>query len=247
MPLEKGILVATDQNQEWLLSWWWERYQAFNSLPVVFVDFGMSQQGKDWCQERGQVIDLKINADFQNPSPEKCKEWEAFYGDLYLKARSAWFKKPSACLLSPFEKTLWLDLDCEVLCCLNEIFDYLEKDKEIAVVFSEEECSLPCLKGSDLGSNSGVFLFSKKSDLIQKWAEISMEKSHEYWGDHWILSFLINEHPEKISILPEEYHWKMNRGILIDAKIIHWCGEWGKKHILKYGGIKPILEKLSLI
>lgn len=58
----KGILVGCDQNQEWLLSWWWDQYSAHNSYPVVFVDFGMSKTGVAWCNERGTCIPQSLDA-----------------------------------------------------------------------------------------------------------------------------------------------------------------------------------------
>ena len=55
-----GIVVGADLTQEWLLPWWWSHYSRFNSLPVAFIDFGMSDEMKKWCQERGELIPLPV-------------------------------------------------------------------------------------------------------------------------------------------------------------------------------------------
>lgn len=54
--MNKGVLVGADQKQEWLLLWWWKNYSEENELPVCFVDFGMSEKGRKWCQKRGQLL-----------------------------------------------------------------------------------------------------------------------------------------------------------------------------------------------
>ena len=74
---EDGVIVGSDANHEWLLVWWWENYSRFNSLPVAFVDFGMSPESRKWCQERGLIVDLIVENDFvatreqMNPAPQQ--------------------------------------------------------------------------------------------------------------------------------------------------------------------------------
>ncbi len=247
--IEKGILVAADANIEWLLAWWWERYSSCNTLPVVFVDFGMTPESLAWCREKGEVIPFDKPSFCKPLSKEAGIEAEQIYGKSCFQARNAWFKKPSACLLSPFSKTLWLDLDCEVLSSLDSVFLFLEHGRELAVNYGYAE-NLPKVleKASAVGTvcNSGVFLFSKGSQLLQKWEKIALEESDRYLGDECILSTLLAESLETVSFLPEEYNWRMCRGVPVNAKIIHWKGEWGKKYILKHGGLKNLLPACFL-
>ena len=55
---EDGILIGSDEHLEWAIPWWWENYSRFNSFPVAFADFGMSEAMRAWCRERGELIDL---------------------------------------------------------------------------------------------------------------------------------------------------------------------------------------------
>ena len=50
----KGIIVASDMQQEWLLPWWWEHYTRFNSFPVAFIDFGMSKERENGVKSEGR-------------------------------------------------------------------------------------------------------------------------------------------------------------------------------------------------
>ncbi len=238
--MERGVLVASDSHMEWLLPWWWERYSSSNALPVVFVDFGMSLKMKSWCQERGVVIHLEE----RSFPKEISKEWSCSYGDSYLQARQAWFKKPLACLLSPFEETVWIDLDCEILSSIESIYQVLEKDKEIGVAldplgFVSEE--IPS------AFNSGVIVFRKNSLLIQRWARLCLQESDQYWSDDRVLSAVIHEFQEKVVILPPIYNWRISEGVPFYAKIIHWCGEWGKAYIVSHGGLKESLQKFPVL
>ena len=228
--MERGVVVASDSNSEWLLSWWWERYSSCNTLPVVFVDLGMTSDAIVWCKEKGEVIVL--NQSTQNSSSQ---------------LKSVWFKKPSACLLSPFTQTLWLDLDCEVLSFLDPVFDFLIEGKELVVSYGHavdfpENLEKEALSGTIC--NSGVLVFRKGSELMRKWEKKALEESDLYVGDECILSILIGQSLETVGLLPEIYNWRMCRGMPLYTKIIHWKGEWGKRYILQYGGLKSALPQL---
>ncbi|MBM3197880.1 MAG: hypothetical protein FJZ58_01320 [Chlamydiae bacterium] len=240
--MEKGILVASDARSEWLLPWWWERYRACNTYPVAFVDLGMGVASRLWCEERGYVLQGEKSSP-QEPVEERLASWEKIYGKSYKQVRQAWFQKPLACLISPFETTVWLDLDCEVLSSIQELFSYVEEKKELAVcreISSYTYC------------NSGVIVFKKKCSLLQKWADLCVYSAASYWGDDHALSEVVLAHRERCGELPFIYNWRISQGIPLQAKIIHWCGEWGKAYIAKRGGLKadlvayPLMKELYL-
>ncbi len=245
---DKGVIVASDQNLEWLLPWWWERYSSCNSLPVVFFDLGMSLEKRAWCQERGEVISLSEVALEKPLSEPLSKLWPSYYGSSYFQARNAWFKKPSACFLSPFENTLWLDLDCEVLECLDGVFFYLQGDKEVAVAL-DSAFTVTSIKGLEKAitagtvCNSGVIAFKKNSLIIEKWKHLSLSESEQYWGDDCLLSSVLADYQQRVSYLPAHYNWRISEGLPLNAKIIHWVGEWGKSCIAKNGGLKKAIEE----
>lgn len=238
----KGIIVGADQNLEWLLPWWWEKYSESNSLPVVFFDFGMSAEKKAWCAERGQVVDV----DMQIPD-EYLPHWQDPYGESYKKARKAWFKKPIACFLSPFDHTIWIDLDCEVLDSLEPAFSFLE-EKEVAVTFGPIDIIPEGLERAVKAGtvcNSGVVVFKKGSSIIEVWKERSLVEAASHWGDDCLLSDVLIDHRDKVSVLSDLYNWRISRGLPLHAKVIHWCGEWGKECIAKNGGLKKKLDEIK--
>jgi hypothetical protein len=240
--MQRGVIVGTDSHLEWLLPWWWQRYEACNTLPVVFADFGMTDKAKKWCEEHGEVLEITESCSLVT----LMKEWGDSYGVSYDTARKAWFKKALACLRSPFDETVWIDLDCEILSSIDPIFSYLE-EKDLAIARTElsiPEGFAPKVKGLEdpLIFNGGVIVFRKESELIKKWVQTTLKDFHLYWGDDYILSIIVHLNEDKVELLPTIYNWRLMDGIPLYAKIVHWSGEWGKEFIAKKGGMKGLLD-----
>ncbi len=220
--MKEGILVGCDRNQEWLLSWWWEHYANSNGHPVAFADFGMSEGARAWCKEKGVLISLpNVIHDLKAVPKQKMDEWESRAGSGIWPMRPAWFKKPIACLASPFSKTIWIDLDCEIKGCLDSLFHYLAFGIEIGLCKDERETY-----------NSGVIAFRKDAEILQRWAEAALERNDAFMGDQDVLSEAIAQHRPPFIELPANYNWPKNRGPNPDAIIVHYIGPW-KIEIIK--------------
>lgn len=230
-----GILVGSNARQEWLLSWWWENYHRHNSYPVSFVDFGLSEEKKRWCKERGQLIPLRMPPlfvkDRNEVSPTLVEEWESRFPDLFWESREAWFKKPQACLQSPYKKTIWIDLDCEVVKPLEDLW------KLRGIALAKDHAALaprfPIY-------NSGVIIFQNNHPLIVEWAKQSIEKNEFFRGDQDLLSQIIAEKKHPICELPAIYNWSVGDGESAEVAIYHWLGEAAKSALRN----KLILEAL---
>lgn len=240
----RGILAACDETLEWLLPWWEKRLRAHTDLPIALMDFGMSSCGRLFCKERGWLISCEfpsmISFDQQNISSDRRQHWESVYGKEVWKARKQWLKKPFACAQTPFDETLWLDLDCEVVGSLDPLFDCLKK-ADVALALETEAAHLHERECGELGEseelfNSGVIVFRKTAPLIQAWAQQTSLRGGEAWGDQQLLSRLIHERQETICLLDPRFNWRMSQGLHIDPRIIHWAGSWGKEFIRQHGG-----------
>jgi hypothetical protein len=230
--VKEGVLIGCDHHQEWLLSWWWENYTRHNRHPVAFVDFGMSSKAKDWCEKRGDLIVLECPKDFVLHKTlidrDLISDWERGYGEVIWTSRENWFRKPFALLQTPFEKTLWVDLDCEVLGSVSPIFHKIHSHSGIAV---SRERSLTI---EEAGYNSGVIAYRKESPLLKLWAEACFHCNDKWLGDQDVLSFLIHREEIEIIELSDNYNWRMKFGVNLDAIIVHWVGSWGKEYIRRY-------------
>ncbi len=234
-----GIIVGSDQTQEWLLPWWWEHYTRHNSYPVAFVDFGLSFEAKAWCRKRGELIALRV-VDFAleqtEIEPSLAKEWENQFGKSFWPSRGAWFKKPLACVKASFERSIWIDLDCEIRGSIAPLFELAEHPSGIALAKDSFEEPI-----AHQIYNSGVIVFRQKLPLIEEWASQSLEQTHAFRGDQELLSHLIAQKKLAIAELPALYNWSRCQGDAPNAIVYHWHGEFGRSVIKHQIWMKAIL------
>jgi hypothetical protein len=212
---------------------------------VTFFDFGMTEEMSRWCAERGEVIPIELDPACIAPRSEidqkLAKQWERDYGWRVWNARRTWFKKPLAFLESPYEKGIWIDLDCEVLGSLKPLFNKFKPSSDLALVRDYDCDHLPRLDPK-VRYNGGVIVFKHGCSILQTLAEDALTKNHLFGGDDPLLSHLICAHRLEVQELPEEYNWRMARGMNLGAVILHWVGKGGKDYIRTHGGLKPSLD-----
>jgi hypothetical protein len=232
--MEWGVVVAADRGAEWLVPWWWECYRKHHRQDVAFVDFGMSEEARSWCAQRGLLIPFAGESDFVKPKElvgkKEQQKWEAIYGPKVWQARRSWFKKPLAMLQSPFERSVWMDLDCEVCRPIDAIFEGIDAGALGAVRVAKRA-----------HYNSGVIVYDKKAPLLKAWAEACLKKHGSCIGDETLLSHLIRKNQYPFKELGREFNWMMGWGYQPDLVIAHWAASWGKLCIETLGGIQNYL------
>lgn len=222
-----GIVVGANARQEWLLSWWWNHYTKYNNYPVVFVDFGLSKEKKEWCRERGELLSLRLPPlfvqDRDEVSSSLVQAWEGRYPDGFWEAREAWFKKAAACLHSPFLKSVWIDLDCEIVKPLEALEKMAERPEGIAMAVDRAapELGYPIY-------NSGVIVFQKKHPLIEQWAQQSLSENGQFRSDQDLLSWIIADQKWPLCELSPFYNWGIGYGMQDEVAIYHWIGDAAK-------------------
>lgn len=221
-----GIIVGSDQTLEWTLPWWWDHYRRWNSFPVVFIDFGLSLEKKRWCEERGERKVLRVVDFAEEVDAATAQEWEREFGTQFWESRNAWFKKPMACSLSPFKRTLWIDLDCEIRGSLAPLFEYADRNTGFAM--AKEQIDVP--KTHPI-YNSGVIAFRQNHPLLKEWGERCLKESRLFRGDQEVLSALIAEKKIEIDEIPPLYNWSRCLEERADILIHHWHGAYGKEAI----------------
>jgi hypothetical protein len=245
---KQGILIAADENVEWLLPWWWSHYQKYCTLPVAFVDLGMSHFGRSFCAEKGEYIPLNLEKRLP-PAPIEIAEWEKLFGKEIWQRRKSWFKKVFAIQSTPFDRTLWLDIDCEVIKPIDPLFALPEgfyiaveteashkRERKLNIIFEDETLY-----------NSGVLLYRKEEPLLKKWADALVALEENFFSDQHVLSRIIHQEKYPVQILNENYNWRMSQGFNIHAAIVHWSGSWGKEYIRRHGGVGDALAALPPI
>lgn len=245
----QGVMVAASKEIEDLLPWWWLNYSSYNSFPVIFVDFGMSLKANKWCREKGYLISLKelskcYLCSEEKIDPELLSKWKVTNINDFQE-RHFWFKKPLAMLNTFFQKTLWMDLDCEVRGPLDSLFAIKLNDKnEIGMVAEPEIVQKDrVFRGmqteNEVLYNSGLVLFSHGSLTIQRWIKSSLDSARGFLGDQELISHLIYKYKLRVLKIPETYNWVRLQGENSEALVLHYTGPLGK--IL----IREKIKKLS--
>ncbi len=224
-----GVIVASDMKQEWILKWWWVHYSKHNDSPVTFFDLGMSKSAIIWCKSKGTVIpfslpDSTISKKSDIP-PDIQKQWEGSYSKRIWDCRIEWMHKPFIILQSPYDRTIWIDIDCEVKDSLSSLFDYCNTDDGISLIKLN-------LKANTV-INSGVVVAKRLALAFTYWAEAVLEKHHITMSDETALIEAQKKHPIKITPLPFGFNflnfWKTNSPV----SVYHHGGGVGKREILK--------------
>lgn len=228
----QGILAGCDRNQEWLLPWWWKHYSQHNSYPVAFMDFGMTEEGKAWCRQKGLYLPFLAKARILGKShvpPSKQAIWENHYGRTIWSRRRIWFKKPFALLESPFPFTIWLDLDIQVRKSLEPLFSCLFLGAEIAVKKESESLQLlhkqkGFILADEVNYDCGLIAYRNDAPILRHWTDEITHHNQEHVFDQQALSRALAKHPTVLFELPDTCNWSAANGPNPKALLYHFHG-----------------------
>ena len=211
--MNKTFLTGADHNLQDLIPWWVECVRKHNpDIHITIADFGLTDSAKDWVKQNANHVIV------YERHPEL-----------------AWFYKPQAMVDSPYEYTCWLDLDCEVLAPIPEIFDF-PTENTMALTHDVVRGNPDHDRGI-LWWAVGVNVVKGKPQILKDWAR-NTTNNKDLRGDQEVLHKMIQVDPkynEQIIKMPLEYQWLridlLNGKDSPNKKIVHWTGPAGKKHI----------------
>ncbi|WP_420421725.1 hypothetical protein [Simkania sp.] len=222
----QGILTGCDSHHEWMLKWWWNSYQKSNSYPVTFIDFGMTQGAKKWCETKGKVLALNINE--AGAAPECASTFARI-------KRKTWLSKPQALLKTPYDETIWIDIDAEVKQSLTPLFNKCPENTFALcpeLFFREEAEKSAGLIPKDAKSfNTGVIVYPANAPILSLWAEAA--KQTTALGDQDLLSRLIFEKKVSVTLLPSAFnriHPALGKS---NDVIYHYASQMGQSTLLE--------------
>ena len=213
-----GVMVGSDAQQEWLLPWWYECYHSYNRYPIEFADFGMTEEGRQFCATRGRLIEVR---------------------DLPFKM--AWYAKPFAILETKFEHCLWLDNDCEARGSLELLFSFAKQcftsGAEQDMTLSRDPYGGPQfargLYDDEIRYTSAPIISRHGNPLGPLWARYCLIMSDYCLGDQHALcrAIYLNQGETRIGEFPKGYIQLRLGGEPGDALVMHWTGPAGKSII----------------
>ena len=219
-PKGEGVIVSAIPEQSDMLFWFIENYTKHCSLPLVFADFGLLEKDRLYCKQYGEILDVSDIS------------WENQY--------CGWMRKPFVCLRTPFQKTIWLDLDIEIKSDLKEFFqfccngniglaeDTYQNNSPGNSIFREnipQDLKIP---------DTGVVVYEYGNKLIKEWAiKVANNTNQKYKGDNQVLGVVCYENKIFDYNIPKTLHqMRLDIDQSQPPKITyHWTGPAGKEHI----------------
>ena len=211
--MNKTFLTGADYNLQDLLPWWVGCVRKHNpDIHITIADFGLTDSAKDWVKHNvNHVIVYERHPEL------------------------AWFYKPQTMIDCPYEYTCWLDLDCEMLAPVPEIFDFPTED-QMALTQDVVRANPDHDKGVFWWA-VGVNVVKGKPQILKDWARTTTNNK-DLRGDQEVLHKMIQVNPQfndYIVKMPLEYQWLridlLNGRDSENKKIVHWTGPDGKKYI----------------
>lgn len=212
---DKIFLTGCDESNEWMIEWFLKNYRKYNSIPIVFADFGVSEKFK---KKSIKIFDEHI--------------------DMTGVVDKGWFKKPKTMIHASkiSKRTCWLDTDLQILDNIDGIFSYLEPNR-LAMV---EDKPWTKRRQDERGLqyfNSGVVAFEYCPQILHQWAYHVEHNPRQ--GDQETLHAMMDSPLSQrvyITELPNEYNWlrlqlEHDNQDSSKKKIIHWTGSKGKERI----------------
>lgn len=205
----------------------------------------MTKSARLWCEKRGSLVSFilpkEIVAKREEVEKERRETWEKVYSGNIWQARLGWFSKPFALLRTPYDRSCWIDLDCQILRPLNELIDASDLGYGLAIVREVERSVLFCKKfgiylDGEISYNTGVISFKRDSSIIKKWAENTLLRTSEFLGDQDIFNRTVFEEKYSLHELPSHFNARPLDGIFPETTILHFTCEPGKNYI--FGQIK---------
>ena len=209
--MNKTFIVGADKNYQSYLPWWFSNVKKHDNLTHITVaDFGVTKEARAWIDKYADhVLDYQQNH------------------------KTAWFHKPQTLIDAPYEYKCWIDIDCEVLTDISEIFDFAD-GTNIAV--TEDPCRRKEV-ANEKWLATGVNVVKDTPEILKLWAKKCYKTNLR--GDQEVLHDILkdDEWRKHIKVMPLEYQWLrllLARNIdSPDKKIIHWTGPAGKTIIRK--------------
>ena len=211
--MNKTFLTGADYNLQDLIPWWVGCVRKHNpDIHITIADFGLTDSAKDWVKHNvNHVIVYERHPEL------------------------AWFYKPQSMIDCPYEYTCWLDLDCEMLAPVPEIFDFPTED-QMALTQDVVRANPDHDKGVFWWA-VGVNVVKGKPQILKDWAR-NTTNNKDLRGDQEVLHKMIQVNPQLNDYIVKmtlEYQWLridlLNGRDSENKKIVHWTGPDGKKYI----------------
>lgn len=208
----KSFLIGSDSNLFWQLEWFLENYKKHNDTPLIFADFGLTSEEREW-------IETQVDEVITIPSTEM----------------KSWVLKPAAMIEAAkiSRYTCWMDIDCEVLGDISGIFDEIVEGK---LTIAEDR---PWIRRKrQHWHNTGVVAFKDVPPILTAWYEKCSLNNMNGQPDQDVLHYMTLDPKVKMATIKNmSPKYNVTRIQVLDGEdvkdklVMHWTGEKGNEVI----------------
>lgn len=236
----QGIITGCDQSQEWMLKWWLEHAEKNAGMPLSFVDFGLSKSACIYLKNRG--INVLDGSSILKPFLTKShysypSSWIEKWKRESTSQRPFYFAKPLACLLSPYDQTLWVDLDCKIVQTPKQAFSYIDPNFGMTMSLDSEQTAINWQEQGliDKGSvayQAGVIAFNKDSSLMLTWKQLCLSSYDTEYSEQTAIINYLHRNKKTLQLLPSFFN-HLNPHQHQKVSIAHYGGHWHKLYLIR--------------
>lgn len=212
--MKRCFVTGCDNKAEWMLKWFLKNYTKHNNTPIVFADFGVTKEMKEWIHQVSEFDHIV---------------------DVPKQKHNGWFLKPRTMQMIDAEELCWLDTDIQIFGDMSGVFKYVEEGK-LGMVKDR-----PWTKRTgEEWYNSGVVAMRGKPPILKQWVDQCSKNPSR--GDQETLHEMLRWPPMlnlmHISEIPNKYNW-LRVQLVNDREdnpnkiAMHWTGHKGKLQIEK--------------
>ena len=179
----RGLLTGCDQTQEWMLKWWLHHAKKQTDLPLSVIDFGMSESAKAYVKNQAHLIDGQpALAPFKRSSKYLFpKNWSLKWQKEASFQRPFYFAKILATADSPYDESLWVDLDCKIIDNPIGAFAYMDDRYGASMALDTPDTAnkwqaYRFIKPKSIAYQAGVIPFTKTSSLMETWRQLCLDQ-----------------------------------------------------------------------
>ncbi len=217
-----GVLIGADMKRISLLGFWVDRFRQHNpDTPIAFADFGVNV----FWKARLEALEIEV---LEVP---------------WLRDRKITYSKPIAMQCSPFDATLWMDLDIETRKPINHLFE--DAANGFYATLTPFHGRAAKITAPRVPIAAGFVGHPKGCTVISRWVDYTHALNTEgrlntdnYSGDLMVLNELFAKHIgwDDLHEWPREYHWVRQWGpppdsLQNEVLMYHWSGDRGHETI----------------
>ena len=167
----RRVVVGADCSTEGLLRKWFRDYRRQNSYPLTIIDYGMSEEAREWCALRART----------SPLPRR-----------FPRLPSPGFYRPASFLLANAEQIISVDPSHRVTRDLSHVFEEIG-DHPLAASTSTIPAGHRKIFEAGQYFDISILGATKDDPLILEWGKLALDRHNEFEDEQEAFNYALHK------------------------------------------------------